>query len=166
MKDGARTDHYSRVAGKLYSDFHYSIGHMLVGGHPKADDAGWPFGMIDIDTLEWCRYCHAPIALFEIKMSNEDNKTWTKTWKLGKDAGLPAHLIVVHSGDRKTIDGFQVYCGNDRGPVWKPTPDTIKPDEFAVWLMNLYRPHTDRCGSMRTTIGFVDKVRNAFGRRS
>lgn len=164
MKDRGRIDHEQRVASRLYSDFHYRIGGMLVGEHPKAEDAAWPFAMIDIDTLEYCRYCNAPIALFEIKMANERTKTWTKTWKLGKSSGLPAHLVVVHSDDMKTIDGFQVYHGNNRGPVWKPVPGLIEPHEFAVWLMNLHRPHTDRCPSMRTTIGFVDKVRSSFGK--
>lgn len=102
--------------------------------------------VIDIDWLEACQHCNAPLALIETQAGNRPPKSANITVELGKVAQLPVFSVsYIPNEARDDIRGFRVT------QLWPPgvVDGSLSPQEYADWLWSLRGKHT--CASAKNT---------------
>lgn len=94
--------------------------------------------MIDIDSVEACDVCRAPLALIETAQDvGQTFKATTITRKLAKLADVPAYLVFYTIDDDGDISRFRVK----RLYPHHPLEYTATPDAYARWLVRLRERH-------------------------
>lgn len=101
--------------------------------------------MIDVDAVECCCYCKAPLTLLELQESTRPPKSAQVVTQLAHMSPLPAFSVSWEPTiARDDIVAFQVRSlAPSTGPVWRMTPD-----QYARWLVSLRANHP--CGQAHT----------------
>ena len=105
-----------------------------------SDFEAWQLGMVDIDDVEYCRFCGEPLALIETAQDFGQRKSARVTARLAERAGIPAWLVFYTPGPDGDIVRFrvrQVYPSGDGEKI-------MSPREFAEFLVELRRRHKCR----------------------
>ena len=105
--------------------------------------------MIDLDCVEYCRFCKEPLALIETQRSAGPPKPATVTHNLGVAAGVPVFSLsysavpgqVWMDEDVESVRITQLH--NPDGPPDR-TVHQMTPTQFVDFLVDLRRKHP--CG--------------------
>ncbi len=107
----------------------------------------WRLGMIDIDDVEYCRWCSMPLHLIETAMDvGQQIKATTVTANLARFGGLPVSRVfykITNSGSNdKDIERFRVLriLGKDAGQEI-----VMAPREYARFLFSFHQDHERDC---------------------
>ena len=101
-------------------------------------------GMIDLDSVEACHRCWAPLALIELTGWGTRPKPVTTMTALARAAGLPAFTVRYRFPDPVPIELSIRRHGSTETPV------VVGPDEFERFLLGLRADHDcERDGGRR-----------------
>lgn len=117
----------------FFRDHSYSLWHRSI--EPE-DSNQLPY--VDIDAVEFCPRCLAPLALMELAMDvGQRFKPVGVTVQLAKRAHVPAYLVFY-----KTNSGGQIVSFRAR-QVWPPAREwwIFSPSAYADWLRVLRAVH-------------------------
>ena len=89
--------------------------------------------MIDVDGLEYCRRCRAPLALIETKHQNATEKSTAVLVGLGKAALLPVYLI-----EYGETDGALRFRVTRRYPTGGPHRQLMNSHEYAAFVLGIH----------------------------
>jgi len=94
--------------------------------------------MMDLDGLEFCAKCKAPLALIETAYNIGQFKPTTVTAKLAELAGLPAYLI-MYTTDNEQLGMCKVYRvkPGSRTAAWNATPKML-----GEWITGIHDNHS------------------------
>lgn len=120
--------------------------------------------MVDVDGLEWCRWCYAPLALIETASDALDrrNKSTSVLVKLARAAGIPAYVLLYTVDDDAERAGDwgrvfrqfrvrQIYPADTGGYV------VYTPAQVADLLIDIHLgDHAARCPHAETISRYVD----------
>ena len=93
---------------------------------------------IDVDGLEYCRRCRAPLALIELARDvGQGFKATPVIRQLATRSGVPAYLVFYKPNGEQDIERFRV------AQLWPIYTDTIimSPDKYASFLRSLRSRH-------------------------
>jgi hypothetical protein len=135
-----------RERSTLYSRWHREQSTRRFLAHKEA----WELGNIDIDECVYCRYCNVPLALLEIKRSDERLRVATVTTRLARRAGLPAYTV-VYTPDSEDGD-FESFEVRQVAHVESPVGEAMTPDRYAKWLHRFQSTHKSECETQRRVV--------------
>lgn len=97
---------YRRFDGNgPYSDYHYKLHDDLT--------------VIDIDWVEYCRYCRKPLALIETARDiGQDTKSADVLSRVGDLAGLPV-WVALYRDTPNGIQAFRVRMVSPKQTMWR-----------------------------------------------
>lgn len=99
---------------------------------------------IDLDSVEFCRWCSEPLVLIETKRWGAQELTYTVTQNLADLAQLPAYLVEYRpcKGD-VWFHSDEGWLDIDRFRVRSRymTPVEMSPTEYASWVLGLRSAH-------------------------
>lgn len=132
-----------------YRDLTYNIWHREKNLRQYLGNrSAWELGMIDLDDVEYCRYCCEAVALIETQRSTAAPKSATVTAGLARRLGIPAFSVsVVAEGPNFCTDCGAPVIGSwsqvEKFRVRQIEPNNqdemgpMPPDVFAKWLHSL-----------------------------
>lgn len=99
--------------------------------------------MIDLDDLEPCQFCKAPLALIETKHFKAEKRSTVYTAALGEKAGVPVFLVIYTPNEASDdITLFEVQEAGSAQMV------RMTPQEYANWLLEFRLEHMASCTEM------------------
>lgn len=102
----------------------------------------WELGMIDIDSLEYCRYCYKPLALIETQVSENDPKDAPVMAGLATRASINAYSVSYV----KSVDGqIELFRVRQLAPERGQVQDMI-PKVYSFFLHSLRVNHQREVG--------------------
>ena len=97
----------------------------------------WRCGMVDIDDVEYCRWCYEPLALIELAQDvGQTYKPAAVTENLAIRAEIPAYLC-FYTVSESDITRFRVTSLTDGEYVDK----ILTPSEYAWFLSSFHESH-------------------------
>ena len=94
--------------------------------------AAYDCTMIDVDGLEYCRYCRSPLALIEVKHRKAADKTTAVLAALARRADVPAFLVEYEQEEGQM--SFHVTACEPAG-ARRP----LNADEYAAFVLGLHQ---------------------------
>ena len=122
---------------KVFNNWHrYALGDVVT--------------MIDIDGLEYCRKCRAPLAFLETAEDRgQEIKPVTVLRTLATQTGIPAYVILFTVDEAaRARENWADSCTGFRVRRLHPLPETdwlaMDPDHMAAFLTGLHMAHECR----------------------
>lgn len=104
----------------------------------------WRCGMIDIDDVEYCRWCYRPLALIETAQDvGQHQKGVAVTQTLAEMACIPAYLVFYTVTETEDVSQFRVTSLTDHEPYYQDA--TLEPAEYAQLLKSFHDQHAAQC---------------------
>lgn len=106
-----------------------------------SDFEAWRLGMVDIDDVEYCRWCYEPLSLIELAQDiGQSHKPAAVTENLAIKAEIPAYLC-FYTVSRSDIAQFRVTSLTHGEFV----DEIMTPAEYAQFLSSFHDSHQHHC---------------------
>ena len=127
-------NHPEHFTHKVFNNWHrYALGDAVT--------------MIDIDGLEYCRRCRAPLAFLETAQDiGQEVKPVTVLRTLAGQTDIPAYVILFTVDEAaRAEENWAASCPGFRVRRLHPPPETgwlvMDPDHMATFLTDLHEAH-------------------------